>query len=69
VTVRHLETEVVREHLAMIANAVRITYTFDDDATVDGDFLPWRWSQRTHTDRRHCRPAWDDDSSPSIGEI
>lgn len=68
VTVRHPETEVVRDHLEVIANTVRITYTSGDDMSVDGDGLPWRWSRRTHGDREHCRPAWDDDSLPRIGE-
>ena len=68
ITVRHPETEVVRDYLELIANTVRITYTRDDDASVDGDGLPWRWSQRRHDDRQHCRPAWDDDSLPCIGE-
>src|SRR5262249_21247334 len=68
ITVRHSETEVVRDYLEMIANTVRITYTLDGDASVDVDGSPWRWSQRRHDDRQHCRPAWDDDSLPRIGE-
>jgi hypothetical protein len=68
ITVRHPETEVVRDHLELIANTVRITYTRDDDTFVNGDRLPWRWSQRRHDDRQHSRPAWDDDSLPCIGE-
>jgi ATP-grasp N-terminal domain len=68
ITVRHPETEVVRDYLGLIANTVRITYTRDDDAFVNGDGLPWRWSQPRHDDRQHSRPAWDDDSLPRIGE-
>jgi hypothetical protein len=68
ITVRHPETEVVRDYLELIANTVRITYTSDDETPVDGDGLPWRWSQRTQGDREHCRPVWDDDSLPCIGE-
>jgi hypothetical protein len=68
ITVRHPETEVVKDYLELIANTVRITYTSDDDTSVDGDGLPVRWSQQTHDDRQHCRPAWDDDSLPCIGE-
>jgi hypothetical protein len=68
ITVRHPETEVVRDYLELIANTVRITYTLEDDASVNGDGLPWRWTQRRHDDRQHCRPAWDDDSLPCIGE-
>ena len=68
ITVRHPETEVVNDYLEMIANTVRITYTSDEDTAVDGDGLPWRWSQRAHGDRGQCRPAWDDDSLPRIGE-
>jgi hypothetical protein len=68
ITVRHPETEVVWGHLELIAKTVRITYTSDDDTSVDGDGLQVRWSQRTHADRQHCRPAWDDDSLPCIGE-
>jgi hypothetical protein len=68
ITVRHPDTDVVREYLEMIANTVRITYTRDDDASANGDGLPWRWSHRRHDDRQHSRPAWDDDSLPRIGE-
>jgi hypothetical protein len=68
ITVRHPETKVVRDYLEMIANTVRITYTLDDDAAVDGDRLPWRWSLRGHDEGQHCRPAWDDDSLPCIDE-
>jgi hypothetical protein len=68
ITIRHPETEVVRARLELIANTVRITYTHDDDAPVSGDSLPWRWSRRRDHDRQHCRPAWDDDSLPRVGE-
>ena len=68
ITVRHPETEVVRDHLETIANTVRITYTLDDDASVDGNCLPQRWSHRGHDDQEHCRPVWDDDSLPCVGE-
>jgi hypothetical protein len=68
ITVRHPDTEVVKDHLEVIANTVRITYTSDDDMSVDGDGLPRRWSRPRHGDREHCRPAWDDDSLPRIGE-
>jgi hypothetical protein len=69
ITVRHPESEVVKDYLEWIANTVRITYSSDDNTTVDGDGLPGCWAQQTHYDRRHCRPAWDDDSLPSIGEV
>jgi hypothetical protein len=68
ITVRHPETEVVTEYLELIANTVRITYTSDEVTSVDRDGIPLRWSQRTHADHRHRRPAWDDDSLSCIGE-
>jgi hypothetical protein len=68
ITVRHPETETLRDYLEMIASTVPITYTLDDDAPVGRDDLPWRSSQRTHGDHRHCRPASDDDSSSCSGE-
>jgi ATP-grasp N-terminal domain len=68
ITVRHPETEAVRDYLEFIANTVRITYTLDDEASAGGDGLPWRWSHRRQEDRQHCRPAWDDDSLSRIGE-
>jgi hypothetical protein len=69
ITVRHPETDVVRDHLEWIANTVRITYTRDDGATLGGESSFGRWSQRPHDDRRHCRPAWDDDSFPCISDV
>ena len=36
---------------------------------VGGEAVPRRWLQRRWDfDRQHCRPAWDDDSLPCIGE-
>lgn len=68
ITVRHPETRVVRAYLESIANTVRISYTLDDDGSVCRIGLPRRWSEQWLDDRRHCRPAWDDDSLSCIGE-
>jgi formate-dependent phosphoribosylglycinamide formyltransferase (GAR transformylase) len=69
ITVRHPETEMVEAYLELIANTVSITYNQDHIRSVEEEVVPRRWLQRGRDfDRQHCRPAWDDDSLPRVGE-
>jgi len=53
ITVRHHETEVVRETLRRIAQSVRITYTSNTQPATN------TWGQRLQNFRELNRPAWD----------
>ena len=69
ITVRHPETDVVEEYLGLIADTVLITYNHDVVQSVDGEAVPRRWLwRRPDFNRQQCRPAWDDDSLPRVGE-
>jgi hypothetical protein len=69
ITVRHAETEIVEANLRFVANTVRITYNHGDVRSVDSEAVPRRWFHRQRDfNRQQCRPAWDDDSLPRLGE-
>jgi ATP-grasp N-terminal domain/Carbamoyl-phosphate synthase L chain, ATP binding domain len=68
ITVRHPETERVEAFLEFIANTVQIDYSHDEFRSVDGEAVPRRWLQGRDFNRQHCRPAWDDDTLPRVGE-
>jgi len=65
ITVRHPDTGVVEEALGWIAQTVQITYTqpeFNLPPALGG-----QWSQRLrYFDKQLNKPAWDDDSLPSL---
>jgi Phosphoribosylglycinamide synthetase, ATP-grasp (A) domain len=65
ITVRHPDTGVVEEALDWIAQTVRITYTqpeFNLPPALGG-----QWSQRLQCfDKQLNKPAWDDDSLPTL---
>jgi hypothetical protein len=67
VTVRHPETQEVKDTLRWIAQTIRITYSQNEvEVPVDSP-LPGQWSQRLRDfDRQLNRPVWDDDSLPSL---
>jgi hypothetical protein len=69
ITVRHPDTEMVEAYLDLIAKSVLITYKRDDIESVEGETVPRRSRPvRWEFSRQHCRPAWDDDSLPRVGE-
>ena len=69
ITVRHPETEMVEAYLDFIAKSVLITYKQDDNRVCGRRTVPRRSrSVRWEFSRHHCRPAWDDDSLPRVGE-
>ncbi|HVG18492.1 MAG TPA: hypothetical protein VNI02_05515 [Blastocatellia bacterium] len=67
ITVRHPETRVVEDALLWIARTVRITYTDPELPQPSSATIRGRWSQRMqYFDKQLTRPAWDDDSLPSL---
>jgi hypothetical protein len=67
ITIRHRETQVVKETLRWIAQTVRITYTQPESGVCADPPLTGQWSQRLQDfDRRLNQPVWDDDSLPSL---
>ena len=69
ITVRHAETEIVEANLRFVASTVRITYNHGDVRSFDSEAVPRRWFHRQREfNRQQCRPAWDDDSLPRLGE-
>ena len=67
VTVRHPETHVVEEALGWIARTVQITYTRSAFDLPESAARSGQWSQRLQCfDKQLNKPAWDDDSLPSL---
>ncbi len=67
ITVRHPDTHVVEETLGWIAQAVRITYTQPEFDLPASAALSGQWSRRLQCfDKQLNKPAWDDDSLPSL---
>jgi hypothetical protein len=64
ITVRHPETVAVEDALQLIAQTVRISYS--QAAHTQAAHVE-QWSQRLqHFDKQLNKPAWDDDSLPSL---
>jgi hypothetical protein len=69
ITIRHTETEVVEETLRWIAQTIRITYTHSESAAHSSAAVRDLWSQRLQDfAKRLNKPAWDDDSLPSLNK-
>lgn len=69
VTVRHEETSVVEEALRFIAETVRIAYSDRESHAASGDATAEQLSRRLrYFDEQLNRPAWDDDSLPSLDD-
>jgi hypothetical protein len=67
ITIRHPDTQVVKDTLQWIAETIRITYTQPEFNASAGTPATRQWSQRLQDfDRRLNRPAWDDDSLPTL---
>jgi len=70
ITVRHPDTGVVEEVLQEIAQTIRIIYTDQEASAPSGSTIIKQWSQRLqHFDKRLNKPAWDDDSLPSLNQV
>jgi ATP-grasp N-terminal domain/Phosphoribosylglycinamide synthetase, ATP-grasp (A) domain len=67
ITIRHPETQVVEEALNWIKQTVHITYTHPQSDGSSSAALRGQWSQRLQGfDKQLNKPAWDDDSLPSL---
>jgi hypothetical protein len=69
ITIRHPETEVVEETLRWIAQTIQLTYTHSESAAHSSAAVRDLWSQRLQDFAKQLtRPAWDDDSLPSLNK-
>jgi hypothetical protein len=67
ITLRHPETEAAEEALRWIAETVRISYTHSESTQPSTGAIRHRWAERLQGfDKQLNRPAWDDDSLPSL---
>jgi hypothetical protein len=67
ITVRHPETNVVEDALQLIARTVHIRYSHSELPAPSNEALGEQWSQQLgYFDKQLNRPAWDDDSLPSL---
>jgi hypothetical protein len=67
ITVRHPDTRVVEDALQLIAQTVRIRYSHAELTVSSNQALGEQWLQRLgHFDKQLNKPAWDDDSLPSL---
>jgi hypothetical protein len=70
ITIRHPETEVVEETLRWIAQTIHLTYTHSELSAHSSAAVGDQWSQRLQDfAKRLTRPAWDDDSLPSLNKV
>ncbi|MDQ3803020.1 MAG: hypothetical protein M3416_04090 [Acidobacteriota bacterium] len=67
VTLRHPETRVVEDALRLVARTVRVTYSHPESASPADGAAGEEWSRRLrHFDEQLNKPAWEDDSLPSL---
>lgn len=67
VTLRHPETRVVEEALRFVAETVDVVYSDTDPASLSNEGGDGRWSQQLqHFTRQLNKPAWEDDTLPSL---
>ena len=67
ITVRHPDTHVVEDVLRWIAQTVHLTYTHPELPVSSRAAVREQWSQRLqYFDKQLNKPAWDDDSMPSL---
>jgi hypothetical protein len=70
ITIRHPETRVVEDALRWLAQSIRITYTRAEPAAPLSAAIREQWSQRLqYFDKQLNKPAWDDDSLPSLKKV
>ncbi|MGH8508424.1 MAG: ATP-grasp domain-containing protein [Gammaproteobacteria bacterium] len=69
ITVRHPQTQVVQDALQLIAHTVGITYSQLELTAPSNGANENEWNQRLqYFDKQLNKPAWDDDSLPSLNE-
>jgi len=69
ITVRHPDTHVVEDVLRWIAQTVHLTYTHPELSVSSRAAVREQWSQRLqYFDKQLNKPAWDDDSMPSLNQ-
>lgn len=69
ITVRHRETQAVEEALDFIARTVEITYSEPESSAPPGGDSSEQWKERLqYSDKQLYKPAWENDSLPSISE-
>lgn len=67
ITIRHPDTSVVEEALDWIAQTIRITYTCAESPVTSQTGTREQWLQRLqYLDKQLNKPAWDNDSLPSL---
>jgi hypothetical protein len=67
ITVRHPQTRVVEDALRLIARTACITYSESETAEHSRQNLRERWSnQIKYFDKQLNKPAWEDDSLPTL---
>lgn len=67
ITIRHPETQVVEDALRWIAQTIRVTYTHPELSVPSSASIRGQWSQRLqYFDKQLNKPAWDNDSLPSL---
>lgn len=67
VTIRHPQTRMVEDTLRLIARTVRIIYSHPESTALTDEAAGEQWSQRLqHFDKQLNKPAWEDDSPPSL---
>ena len=69
VTVRHPETQVVKETLDWIAETIHVTYSHPAPSASVNGARPARWAHLLqYFDKQLYKPAWDDDALPRLNE-
>jgi hypothetical protein len=69
ITVRHPKTQMVEDALQLIAQTVHITYSHPELPAPSNEAIGEQWSQQLqYFDKQLNKPAWDDDSQPSLND-
>ena len=69
ITVRHPETKAVEDALQLIAQTVCISYSQQETPAPSNTSLGEQWAQQIqYFDKQLYRPAWEEDSLPSLGD-
>lgn len=67
ITVRHPQTQIVEDALRSIGETVRISYSESETVELSNKNIGNQWSQQIHyADKQLNKPAWEDDSLPTL---